>query len=181
MNKFFSFVSIVLLCALFTACSVVPPQTMMGFSDQEWESFNKEKKQRLLNNYHKVQEESSKNQESTTDNGENVLMVTLSSGEVMMPPFEQSSPYQKVSFELGEGSCRDQALLNPKGDKQILLKVCYKNKALHLDPSNYDPEKSEGTLTLYFSPLWKEGFIYHNINTTGYARLQKADLSIKKK
>jgi hypothetical protein len=100
----------------------------------------------------------------------------------MMSPFTQAYSYQPVSFAIQEGSCKQVTLRQKTEDTDkhkhsVDMEVCFKNNILLLDPSRYDANKSDSSARLYRSPLWRRGFSYPHVNSTGYARLQ--DVMIK--
>ena len=90
-----------------------------------------------------------------------------------MPPYTSPSRYQPVVFQIRQGDCHrkipvEQADANGQTGK---LEVCYKDDILYLDPSSYDPNLSLGSLQLAYMPIWKRGFTYPSVTSTGLLKL----------
>ncbi|KPJ68113.1 MAG: hypothetical protein AMJ43_01530 [Coxiella sp. DG_40] len=159
---------------LLVGCAVGPVE--LGISQQQWNKYNPEKQQEILTAHKELLRAK---REDQTLIGDSWLEVDIKGGSVMMPPFIKRYEFAPVTFKIREGTCRINALHNYKSSNSIKLDCCYKNDILFLDPSRYEIDKKDGTVRLYFSPLWRQGFIYKNINSDGYARLHNVTIKIK--
>lgn len=158
---------------LFAGCATTPLD--LGISERQWEEFSPEKQQQLLNNYEQIESESS----SKSNDNEPYLAVSIHGGEVMMPPFITWTRYREAKIVLAKETCEDSKLESSDTQNHIMLKVCYYGKVLALDPTKYDLATSKGTVSFTWSPLWRRGFAYKNIDTDGYARLKNATIEVK--
>jgi hypothetical protein len=61
---------------------------------------------------------------------------------------------------------------------KVNLRACFKRNILFLDPSRFDLTKKEGSVRLYQSPLWRDGFTYKNIDSSGYVKLTDVNITI---
>lgn len=163
-----------LLClSSLAGCAVSPAE--LGISQQQWNKYNQQEQQNILIAHKDLIQATRR--EDLTSTGNSWLQVSIKDGSVMMPPFTKRFKYTPITFRIREGTCQKNALHNYKSPNFINLDSCYKNDILFLDPSRYEMDKKDGTIRLYFSPLWRQGFIYKNICSDGYARLH--DVTIK--
>jgi hypothetical protein len=165
-----------LLCLLsLIGCAVSPAE--LGISQQQWNKYNQQEQQKILTAHKELIR--AKRKENLKSTGDSWLQVSIEDGSVMMPPFIRHYKYTPVTFRIREGTCQKNALHNYKSSNFVKLDSCYKDDILFLDPSCYEMDKKDGTVRLYFSPLWKQGFIYKNICSDGYARLHDVTIKIK--
>lgn len=175
---------IILLLILFTLTACVASPQRLGFSKAEWESMDKNKQAELLRNYKQMDSANKRlageDKDVDKDNKNTAaITVSISGGKVMMPPFIEAYAFEPASFRIQEGSC-EQVLLKEKdeGKHQVKMSVCFKKGILLLDPSRYDVAKGDSSAQLYRSSLWRSGFSYSHINSSGYARLQDVTIRI---
>lgn len=194
-SKIFFSATVILVGLFLSACTTFSPQ-QLGISDAEWKSYSKEKQAELMANYRSINAEAvGKNQEDQKDKNvadgdyldlnekiasDNSLLVKVYGGKAMLPPFTTSEPYQPAKFLITADSCKETYLNALEGPAKVVLRACYKNNILSLDPSAYDLTKKDGTVTFNYSPLWAESFTYKGINTEGLVRLKNATIEIKK-
>ena len=177
---------IILLLVLFglTACMVSPQY--LGFSKAEWESMDSEKRAQVIRSYRELHstkqvvttENPALAEEQNTAPSNRVINVLIARGKAMMPPFTESYAYQPVAFRIQQGSCRQVLLEEVGGKHKVEMQVCFQKGVLLLDPSHYDSAKVDSSARLYRSPLWRSGFNYMHINTSGYVRLRDATIRI---
>lgn len=151
----------------------------LGISQHEWEQYTEQRQSRILKNYMQIAGE--KKAQRQTENSmakDSWLEVNVSGGLVMMPPFIFSNSYTPASFKIYQNDCTNVKLKNLNLNDSVDLEACYKNNILFVDPSNYELDKKDGSIQLYSSPLWRNGFTYQHINTSGYARLQNANITV---
>lgn len=160
---------------LLLAGCVVGPESL-GVSPQSWQRYSKVQRQKLIVGYHDVARLS---QPGRVQSDGDMLQVALAHGAVMMPPFVKRCSYMPVIFTVPEGVCRSVVLRNSKLKKQVVMGVCYQNGILLLDPSRYDVNKRLGSIRFYKSPLWRRGFSYRSVHSTGFVRLQGATITIR--
>lgn len=163
-----------LLVLLLSACAVTP--NTLGISRAEWQGYSTEKQQQLIDSYHKVK--ASVSSDSSVVAIPNINVV-IKGGKAMMPPFAESYSFMPVKFDIRSGECKEVRLRNIDLDKDIELGACFSGKILYLDPSRYDVTKQNGSIRIYVTPLWKRGFTYNNINSSGYARLKNVSITVK--
>ncbi len=170
------FRAFLLLCILsLVGCAVGPEE--LGISQQQWNKYSQQKQQKILIAHKELLR--AKRRENSTLIGDSWLQVNIKDGSVMMPPFIKQYQYAPITFRIRKGVCQRIALHNYKSSNSVRLNSCYKNDILFLDPSRYEIDKKDGTVRLYFSPLWRQGFIYKNISSNGYARLHNVTIKVK--
>lgn len=162
----------VLSVLLLSACTPGPHQ--LGISQQQWQTMSDTQRQQLIDGYRQVQQTQ---HHATVYAGPNVV-VSLSGGQVMMPPFTRAVSYRPVQFEMKPGECHQITLQAVDGNHQVGLPVCYNGLTLALDPSRYDPLLSEGSLRFNYIPIWKRGFAYNGVSSQGYVHLTKVNVII---
>ncbi len=160
---------------LLTACSVGPNR--LGVSAQQWQAMDDAQRAQMITGYQKIKWSSWK-QRQTVFCGPDIL-VSLGKGTALMPPFTQSYAFQRVSFQMNPGRCRTVELNSVDTSNEVDLKACYNGLTLLLDPSRYDALKSTGSLRLDYNPLWKRGFTYAGVSSSGYVQLNKVNVTIK--
>lgn len=149
----------------------------LGISSQQWQAMSKAQRHQMLKNYKKLKKTAKKNMQ-TAYNGPN-LQVYLMQGRAMMPPFTQSYTYETVRFKITPGHCRNIRLNSIDTNNHVDMKACYNGLTLALDPSHYDIEKADGSLRFDYNPVWKRGFTYSSVSSTGYVHLQDVNVTIK--
>jgi len=168
-------VIILILSVVLAGCATSPQK--LGIPDQEWAGYSETEREQMLANYQQITAiEKQDAKPGKVASGS--VNVTISDGEVMMPPFTEWSNYQSASVTLDKDSCNDAILKQANDAAQIVVRLCYKNQALFLDPSRYDLTKSDGSISIPFSPFWKDGFVYKGISSSGYARLKNVNIKI---
>lgn len=174
-------VAIVTLILGLAGCSTHPAHTL-GMSKEEWKSIDREeKKLRLANaratnelHYTKQSEQVYFNLDADTP-----LRVTIEGGTAMMPPFTEKMRYEPVSFVLREGGCDEVELKEADGHSKVPLRACLIDDTFLLDPSAFDQDKKLGSIRIHASPVWKTGFSYYPITTTGLVRLERARVRLE--
>lgn len=116
---------------------------------------------------------------ATTTKQPVIIEIKISNGTALMPPFTNWQAFSPAVAAIDEGSCQETLLTQLDGKAHISLRSCFKNKILSLDPSRYDSEKQNGTITIPYSPLWDHGFTYYEINSDGYVKLKGVTISVK--
>lgn len=163
---------------LFLAGCAPSPQKM-GMSSAQWQAMNADQQEVRRDDYQKLQQWQEQAEAQMTLYAASPIAVSLQSGKVMMPPFEQPLPFEKADVDLSSGQCKNLKLKNPDSWSSVKIHLCYNGLRLAVDPSRYDFNDREGTLFFYNNPLWQQGFTYKNVSSRGYARLQQAELTIK--
>jgi hypothetical protein len=169
--------SLFLVSMLFSGCTV--NHDKLGISSLEWSSLAPEKQRALITNYKKIAAEQAKFGKKIS--GKPSLMVTISKGEVMFPPlFINWQKYRPVSFVLAKGECRTIPVVSTVNQKcNTELTACYLENLLTLDRSRYDSSIKIGSVNIYSSPLWLDGFIYKGVNSNGYVRFSNVNIEVK--
>lgn len=167
-------VAILILSIALVGCAVSPQK--LGISEQEWNSYSDEQRQKILVDYQQIAAEQGNIKKNSSES--ETINVKIYDGEVMMQPFTQWCSYQPVTFDLAKNTC-DEILLNQlNGAAQTSLRACYKDNLLYLDPSRYDLTKRNGSINFPFSPLWKQGFEYNGVSSSGFVRLKNVTVKI---
>ena len=165
---------IMLTVVLLSGCVAGPKQ--LGISSQQWQTMSADQQQKMLAGYQQIK--NAPKPAKTIYNGPDIN-VTIAGGTAMMPPFVQAYPFAKVSFNLQSGQCKSIRLSSINMNSAVNLQTCYNGLTLAVDPSRYDPTKSTGTLRITYNPIWKRGFTYSGIASSGYVRLNNAKITIK--
>lgn len=172
------FILLLLMPLIMAGCATTNP-SQLGISPKTWHALSSERQNEIINNSYQVKVEQAAFRSGDTDSNNPVLEITLRGGEMMMPPFVQYSHYEPVSFSLQEGACSDVYVYDTDKTKAVELIACYHDRMLYLDPSQFDLNKQPGTVKLVYSPIWKRGFTYRNISSSGYARLRHVNVHVK--
>ena len=170
------FLLIVFSFLLLSACAVTPNQ--LGISQSEWNQYSEQQRQQIKHDYHQAQKVK---HGMHAKRGNSVLVVRIQGGQVLMPPYTSLQPYQAASFNIKAGECNVKiplVQLNNSAQKTS-LNVCYTNDVLYFDPSPYDPNLAKGALQFAYMPVWKRGFTYSNISSTGFTKLTNATVFVK--
>jgi len=152
----------------------VGPQ-QLGFSQSQWQSMNKTRQQQLLGNYNQIKQAK---QSLTVYKGPDIN-VSVKEGTAMMPPFLRPQEYLAASFRIKPGQCRNIRLRDADSSNSVNLRACYNGLVLTMDPSHYDLMKSAGTMRFPYNPIWKRGFTYTDVSSSGYVRLNQATVNVK--
>lgn len=165
---------IILLCL--AGCSTVSPRGL-GISESDWEQYSPAKKDQLILAYEQTQQ-NKRAVHARAGNG--VLAVRIEGGEAWLPPYNNPSHYRPISFEIRQGDCRRKIPVEQVGAESGSgkLEVCYKDDILYLDPSPYDPNLSLGSLQLSYMPIWKRGFTYPSVTSTGLLKLTNVHIYV---
>lgn len=158
---------------LLAGCTVGPQQ--LGLSQSQWQSLDQSQQQSLLANYKTIKQAKVN---KTVYSGPNIN-VTVANGTAMMPPFVVPQQYVAASFYLKPGQCSRVRLKSVSTQSSVNLQACYNGLVLALDPSHYDLMKSGGTLRLSYNPIWKRGFTYRGVSSSGYVRLNQVSVTVK--
>lgn len=164
---------LVLGALLLTSCTVTPGE--LGFAPKQWQMMNSRRRKMLQVDYYRIHNAL---QLKTVYQGPKIH-VTLFGGAAMMPPLFQTYYFESLKFETSPGKCQNIQLTSWNQTRSVKLTVCYDGVTLSFDPSRYDLSKTMGTLLLTYNILWKYGFTYNNLSSSGYARLKNTDVTIK--
>ena len=158
---------------LLMGCTVGPKE--LGFSPRQWQMMNPTERKQLQAGYYQVQNAL---QLKTIYQGPRI-QVTIFGGAAMMPPLFQAYYFKSARFETSPGKCQSVQLTSWDQAHSVKFTVCYDGVTLSLDLSHYDFTKTKGALLLTYNTLWKYGFTYDNLSSSGYVRLQNANVTIK--
>lgn len=181
MSRFKNWRRLLLFLVFFiSGCSVFSPQ-LLGISDNEWEGFDENKKLSLQDDYRQIESEIKVKLNNVPQDvkARAPLLVSITKGKVIMPPFVEWFSYQPIEFTIAPETCMENTVYQEEGPQKIQLRACYQNGVLFLDSSRFDRKKILGSIRFYYSPLWEQGFIYRNVNTSGYVRLREVDVKIQ--
>jgi hypothetical protein len=165
-----------LCAAIISGCSISPEQ--LGISKEHWKQYDKQEQERIISGHKYISQTIKKNIFAAP--GNSCLKITIKNGHAIMPPFTDSYNFIPATFTLREGTCKNTTLYAVNSNKHTSIWTCYSNDVLQLDPSSYEIDKRYGTVNIYHSLLWNDGFNYTGINSNGYTRLQHATIFIKK-
>ncbi len=163
-----------LLSVILSGC--MSDSDYLGIAPNKWQEMNNDQQQQIWVNHDKI--ERVPFPFKITYDGPDIV-VSLSGGKAMMPPFMQAYRYVKTEFTLTPGKCTYAKIDSKQNSNSVSLKVCYNGLVLLIDPSRYDLNKSRGTLRLTYNPVWKRGFTYRDMSTDGYVRLSNVNIYIK--
>lgn len=161
--------------SLLAGCATVSP-AKLGISEADWEEYSSTKQEELISAYEKAQETKRK---TSAQLGTGILSVKIEGGTVLLPPYTTPTAYQSMHFTMREGDCHIKIPVIPTdSDKKGKLEACYKDNTLYLDPSPYEPGLSIGSLQFPYMPIWKRGFTYPNVSSSGLLKLKSAQISL---
>ncbi|MDF1653509.1 MAG: hypothetical protein P1U34_00190 [Coxiellaceae bacterium] len=148
----------------------------MGLSQQQWQQLNAKQQREYRNDYRQIKRFQRHRQYQP---GATKISVKLSGGTAKMAPDFDSSRFYTTKFFLREGQCRQVPLIAVEKAMQANLTVCYNAQVLSFDPSRYKVSDQEGTLFFNYNPVWRHGFTYYGVNSTGYVGLDDVDISVR--
>lgn len=157
------------------SCAVKPED--LGISQQQWAKYSEAQQQKILAGHKAVSV--AKDKEQSAPVTDNWLQVSIQNGLVKMPPFTKHYKYMPTTFQIQDGKCQKVLLHTYKNRNAVKLDTCYKNNVLLLDPSYYEVDKMDGSIRLYYSPLWQNGFTYKDVNSDGYVSLHNVTIKVK--
>ncbi len=171
------FIWAILVLILCTSC--MPTSTRLGLGKAYWAHLSVSQRQKLEYDYKQVHQYWKRLAGQVFDRT-HYLMVTLEDGRVMMPPFEKRQTYQKTTFIVYRGQCREVWLVSRRRvhPKKVALQICYRNNQLILDTSHYRAIQKNDSARLYWHPLWEKGLAYPNVNSQGYVRLHHVKVNV---
>jgi hypothetical protein len=169
---------IFLFAMVLTGCASVSPEEL-GMSEQQWDKYTAQEQKQMARNYSYIEKTTKQSSFSAQSNF--CLIINIQNGKAIMPPFTEWSAFNPVTLKVSEGTCEVTELDAINGDNSTTLTACYNDNMLLLDPSLYEIDKRYGSIRMYYSLLWDDGFSYTNINTDGYTRLQKASIFVTKR
>ena len=157
-------------------------ESTYGIQASRWSNLSLEQQQAIAASYEKVQHALAEEKQNSEPNPyASQLTVAVYGGRVLMPPFKNYYHYNRATTTIAEGSCKVLVLHSKDSDNEVPLGLCYRDKQLQVDPSHFIYEKRHGSVSLRSSPIWKRGFTYKHVKTTGYARLDNAHIYVIKK
>ena len=166
-------------------CAINIPEKL-GVSNLEWMSYSQDKQKSLLADYELMQKEREGKEEKKEEHKNPIgiyLEVSIYGGKIMFPPsFINWHNYKPARFVIFKGECSNIPIMHASdGSSKTELGVCFQDNVLYLDSSHYDLTKKMGSVTIYSSPLWLNGFIYNDISSTGYVRLSNVTVEVIQK
>lgn len=169
--------SFIALCMIFLSGCETSPQDL-GISSSEWMALDQKQQEKILVDYRKIRAEKIANEKKNKLAPGANLLVEISGGEVMMPPFTDWESYKSFSFVISNGACKTVDIYSTDSNSKTELDSCFKHNTLYLDPSHTDLTKKQGSITINYSPLWQQGFTYTGITSNGYARLKNVNIKL---
>lgn len=151
----------------------------LGISRQTWRAMPKSTRHALRAQYEKVNQ-AWRGLVAKPFDAHHALVVNMSGGKMMVPPFERSVAYRKKQFLIGHGQCREirfQTLLPLS--KSVLMRACYLGNQLILDPSHYHRLDQEDSARMYRHPLWATGLVYPDVSSAGYIHLEGVQVAVR--
>jgi hypothetical protein len=168
-----------LLFILPVACTTTPFSPYeLGISDKTWQKYTPQQQNEILQRHQTMMANLAANAPKPGATS-SCLTVTIANGKALMPPFTKKYQFQPATFKIAAESCTSFGLTSKDKTASVSPYACYKDNIFLLDPSKYEADKMYGTVKVYKTPLWVEGFTYANINTTGFVRFYHADVTIK--
>lgn len=165
-----------LLIVVFLAGCAIGYPAKLGISQSDWSQYSPEKKDQLMSSYEEAQ---TRKKSEHIRAGSGLLFVNIHDGKVLLPPYTTLVTYEPVAFRIKQGDCGKKIpVTGNEGGKKGKLEVCYKDDTLYLDPSPYDPALALGSLQLLYMPVWKRGFTYPNVTSTGLLKLTHTQIYV---
>ncbi|OGT66227.1 MAG: hypothetical protein A3J38_10660 [Gammaproteobacteria bacterium RIFCSPHIGHO2_12_FULL_45_9] len=155
-------------------CSATPEE--LGIPPAKWAMLSQQAREQAQAGHREV-ERIRKKPLSPIYQGPSVQVQVLS-GTTWMDAYRRQMPFEPVTFVIAPGACQSVMLPSRDMENYTLLEVCYNGLTLFLDPSAYKPMKAWGTVYVDYTPVWKHGFSYTGLNTTGIARLRDVTLHL---
>ncbi len=148
----------------------------MGMSQQQWSHLSPQQQKAYRKQYRQIERFQRHRQYQP---GPTKVSVKLSGGTAKMPPDFGSNRFYTAKFFLRDGQCRQVPLIAVQKATQANLTVCFNAQVLSLDPSRYKVADQEGTLFFNYNPVWRHGFTYYGVNSTGYVSLDDVNISVR--
>lgn len=159
-----------------SGCATVSPNRL-GISQSDWDQYSPAKKDQLILAYDQTQ---SHKKTVHVKAGKGVLSVRIEGGEALLPPYTNLVRYEPVAFTVRQGDCHKKINVQKvdavEDEEPGKLEFCYKDDTLYLDPSPYNPSLSLGSLQFPFMPIWKRGFTYPDVTSTGLLKLTRVHI-----
>lgn len=174
-------ITVTILVSLLIGCSA---RQQLGISELEWASYSKERKNFLVQSHKAITGERLLMKQKYVQQCESDdygIIVEISGGKVIFPPdFIIWRNYRPLNFVVAVNQCRELSMIS-ETDSNITTKigVCFLGEVLYLDSSNYEDSKKFGSVAIHRSPLWKTGFEYGAIDSTGHVRFNGATVGIR--
>ncbi len=162
--------------AVLAGCAATPSR--LGISQKQWASYSPARQQEIMAGYQKIKQAKSDEKKQKVFNGPR-LSVYLAEGKARMPDEELAETFQTMNFQINPGQCKSVSLNSIDTQDKVSMNVCYNGKTLSMDPSRYIFSGRDGTAHFDYHPIWKTGFTYSDVSTSGYAHLTHAHVTIK--
>jgi hypothetical protein len=167
-----------LLAFVFLAGCATVSASKLGISKADWDQYSPEKQEQLISAYETAQ---ASKKAIRAQPGSGVLSVKIDGGQASLPPYTGLTAYEPLLFTVKQGDCQRNIPVEgvDAKSKKGKLEVCYKDNILYLDPSPYDPALALGSLQFPYMPVWKRGFTYSNMTSTGLLKLTGAQIYLR--
>lgn len=163
-----------LFLLVLTGCAVGPEH--MGLSKNEWKNLDPEKRAQLETNYADYK---SDHQVINKVYQGPALQVYLAEGSAQMPPKFQRFSFDTATFLIKPGECTKTLLESIDTNNKTYLETCYDGLTFLIDPSHFERNKRLGSVRFDYNPIWKRGFSYTGVSSSGYVRLKHTSITIK--
>jgi hypothetical protein len=173
-NLYLGICSVTLL--LLSGCAATP--SSLGLTKEHWDAASPAEKQCWMSAYGNY-----KQQHLILPGdvgGDNNIKISISGGTATFPPNFAPLNYQRVSDSLPNGACHVENVYAATSKAQTKLYICYAKNTVAIDPSRYDISTTDGSLILTDNPMWDEGFVYSNMNTSGYVKFSDVTIKIQR-
>lgn len=177
MNVFIKSLFVGIGVIFLSSCASISPEKL-GISQAQWSQYTPEQREQLAAQYKQTQE---MQKSQSAKGGNSALQVNVEKGTALLPPFSGSQPYRPLSFQIREGECGLKIpVMSVANTKQAAdMTACYTDSTLYLDASPYEADKAYGSIQFKWMPIWKRGFIYPDVNSTGLVKFKDVDVAVK--
>lgn len=87
--------------------------------------------------------------------------------------------FNPVNFTIANGKCKKVLLTQvSQPTTQVPVHVCYRENKFYLDSHSLSGRQTDGAIHFNYIPLWRRGFTYHSINTSGHAHLTGTEVTL---
>ena len=167
------------LLLMFLACCQSMDHKHFGMSKQEWQKLNEQQQANLSKKYWLIKKKHLLTLKKSYSTPYKKINVKLVKGSALMWPEKKKLAFMPVALELSAGSCKELELFSTGKLSSTKAEVCYDGKHLSLDPSHWQEKFANGGLIIARHHLWKQGMVYQNLNSKGYAALTNTSVFVR--
>ena len=173
--KYFLFL---IAAVLLSGCQSVDPKKF-GMSGQDWNKLSAKAQEKLNKQYWAVKKSHILSLKTSYPTQYKNLKIKIVKGTALMWPGKKQLAYMPVELKISSGTCKTIDLFSPGKLVNTNVEVCYNGKSLSIDPSYWQSAFANGGLVIAKHHLWKQGMVYTNLSSKGYANLKNTSILVR--